>query len=209
MKVKVVVVELELTRRQKLAAGCAVVVAVAAGTSVALATVKHDFKGGEKITAAAMNGNFEELDTRLAALEQQVHAPVAFSAHRSTNLTVSGGVTPLNFDQVVYDAGNVYDAATGTFTAPADGIYLTACATDWTVTGSYEVSSILSVNGVAQSGADTPLYGSTGNFARPETTDLLSLKAGQKVTCSAYHNSGGMLTVQGGPYTFFAAARLY
>jgi hypothetical protein len=71
MKLKVVVVDLELTRRQKRLAGAGVALTVALTAGVALAAPKT-FVAGQTLKAAELNANFNELDARASATDATV-----------------------------------------------------------------------------------------------------------------------------------------
>ncbi len=63
MKLKVVVVDLELTRRQRVGAMAGLALAVALAASAALAEVPKVFVAGEPLTAADLNANFAAMPT--------------------------------------------------------------------------------------------------------------------------------------------------
>ncbi len=69
MKLKVVVVDLELTHRQKRVATGSIALAVALAAGAALADVPKTFVAGETLRAADLNANFTALDNRLTAEE--------------------------------------------------------------------------------------------------------------------------------------------
>ena len=70
MKLKLVVVDLELSKRAKRIAVAALVpVLVIAGGAIAYANVPHSFKDGDVLNAADLNGNFDALDQRITKLE--------------------------------------------------------------------------------------------------------------------------------------------
>ena len=69
MKIKLVVVDLELsTRAKRLAAALAIPLLVLGGGAVAYASVPHTWNDGDTLTAADLNTNFADLDTRVMAL---------------------------------------------------------------------------------------------------------------------------------------------
>lgn len=71
MKIKLVVIDLELsTRAKRIAAAMAIPLLVLGGAAVAYANVQHTWSDGETLTAADLNGSFEGLDKRITALEQ-------------------------------------------------------------------------------------------------------------------------------------------
>jgi len=70
MKLKLVVVDLELTRRQRGAMGAGLSLALLLVGAVALGDVPVTFVAGETLKAADLNENFGSLDGRSTALEQ-------------------------------------------------------------------------------------------------------------------------------------------
>jgi hypothetical protein len=68
MKLKLFVLDLELTRRQKALAAGALGVAIALASSVAVA-VPEPYTSGDILTAASLNANFADLEQRLSTLE--------------------------------------------------------------------------------------------------------------------------------------------
>jgi len=67
MKLKLVVVDLELSRRQKTALAAALGAAVLMVGAVAVADVPNTFVAGDTLTAAGLNENFDDIDARLTA----------------------------------------------------------------------------------------------------------------------------------------------
>ncbi len=68
MKLKVVVVDLELTRRQKSVVGAGLALTVALSAGIALAAPKT-FVAGETLKATELNASFTDLHDRLASVE--------------------------------------------------------------------------------------------------------------------------------------------
>lgn len=149
MKLKIVVLDLELTSRQKRIAAFLLVPAIVfGGGAIAYANVLHTWNDGDTLTAADLNGNFDTLngsldtvnssvaalDTRITKLEGSAAAnPSAFRAHLSGTVAVpsSGiGVSHVLFDQVNYDLGAEYNPGTGNFTAKQAGVYMATCQYD-------------------------------------------------------------------------------
>src|SRR5579862_2553811 len=70
MKIKLIVVDLELSRRARRLAVMSVVGALAMGAAaIAYASVPRTWNDGDTLTAADLNGNFSALDNRVATLE--------------------------------------------------------------------------------------------------------------------------------------------
>lgn len=66
MKMKIVVIDLELSRRTKRLAAAAVVAAIAIGAgAIAYASVPHTWNDGDTLNAADLNANFAALSDRL------------------------------------------------------------------------------------------------------------------------------------------------
>jgi len=172
MKLKLVVVDLELTRRQKRirAGGLAVAVMLVAGA--AWAEVPNTFVAQQTLTAGDLNENFGYVNGRLDALAEET---LSVGAHANTASTIIGTAdTVLVFSSEQYDTDNAYDVATGTFTAPVSGRYR-ACAF---------------------------VFGPTQPWDAHETFSLSLYRDGSKVedTAIAYRQAsyqGGRLTVNG------------
>jgi hypothetical protein len=86
MKLKLVVVDLELTRRQKLYGALGIGGAAALFTSVALADVPVVFMANAPLTAKSLNDNFASLDARAKAIEDDIAngVPLAAQAQSAT-----------------------------------------------------------------------------------------------------------------------------
>ncbi|MBK8256808.1 MAG: hypothetical protein IPK82_29565 [Polyangiaceae bacterium] len=80
MKIKLAVIDLELsTRAKRIAAAVVVQLFVLGGAAVAYANVEHTWSEGELLTAAHLNGTFEKLDERITSLEA-AHVSLAASS---------------------------------------------------------------------------------------------------------------------------------
>jgi len=92
MRLKLVVIDLELTRRQKTAVGAGLSLALLLVGAVALGDVPVTFAAGDTLKAADLNENFEALDKRLADLPTITgwvpYTPVVTGG--STELTATG-----------------------------------------------------------------------------------------------------------------------
>jgi hypothetical protein len=94
MKIKIIVVDLELSRRAKrhaLLLGVPVVLLLAA-SGVALSAVPFTFSPGDQLTAQSMNANFADLDGRISASGRFV-ASVDGGAKYSMGATAVCGTT--------------------------------------------------------------------------------------------------------------------
>jgi len=77
MKLKLVVVDLELSRRQRMLGAAGLGAAILMVGAVAVADVPNTFVAGDTLTAAGLNENFGSLDTRITALESQTESTTA------------------------------------------------------------------------------------------------------------------------------------
>lgn len=82
MKFKLVAVEVELTRRQRMAAIAAVALVVVGTAGVAFAGPLVTFNPGDPLKAADLNNNFDGLDARIGTLETT--APTSLEATSNT-----------------------------------------------------------------------------------------------------------------------------
>jgi len=95
MKLKLVVVDLELSKRAKRTLVAALVPAlVLGGGAIAYASNLHVWADGDTLNATDLNGDFSQLDGRLVKLEGQP-APVTITAWASYTPTVTAGGTPV------------------------------------------------------------------------------------------------------------------
>jgi len=69
MKLKLVVVDLELSRRQRMLGAAGLGAAILMVGAVAVADVPNTFVAGGTLTAASLNENFDDIDTRTSTLE--------------------------------------------------------------------------------------------------------------------------------------------
>ena len=120
MKLKIVTVDLELTRRQRRIGMLAGAVAVAAlGASVAVAMVPHTFAAGQTLKASDLNENFTDLDDRLKTLESAKTDVTVFGT--TGFASALGAFTRIPYTTVALDALGEWDSATGKFIAKEAG----------------------------------------------------------------------------------------
>jgi hypothetical protein len=95
MKLKLVVVDLELSKRAKRVMAAALVpVFVVAGGAVAYANVLHVWAQGDTLNASDLNSNFAGLDGRVTTLEK-TPAPVTVTAWTPYTVNVTVGGVPI------------------------------------------------------------------------------------------------------------------
>lgn len=227
MKLKVLVLDLELSRRQKFGAAVALTAVLAAvSASVALSAPPHVFQSGAVLAAADLNANFADADARITALEADLadanaaitaltaktHDPSAFRAVRTLNQSIPHATpTKLVFDSELFDLANEYDPATGVFTAASAGTYSVHCAL-WLIApnGAGPVWAMtVERNGTQLVGADWQSAAAKG--FTPTVDGLVHLDAGDKLSCVAYQDTGVTQSPNPGfpERTTFSAARLY
>lgn len=197
MKLKIVTVELELTRRQKCLAMLLGAVAVAGlGASVAVAMVPHQFAAGQLLKASDLNENFDDLDARLAALEAPKSDVIVVGSPGYT--AAMGAFTHVPYMNVASDAAGEWDAATGKFTADASGRYL-VCAGGYTPNHTVVFELDTFVNDVrSQAFALSQDLPNNGVFASGCGT--VTLAAGDKLDVRVYQNNVASAGFAGATY---------
>ena len=168
--------------------------------------VKHTIDGRTKIGAVPYALEAErslvaqsaegELDLQLKALSARLDAveasatPVGFQAVATNAQSVPAEtIQYVVFNNVVYDTANEYNEANGTFTAGAPGYYEFTCTVRWGapagVVAKWEAAlhwndqEIFIGGGVGD-----------GQDAVSSVHNVMQLKAGERVRCAAWHNSG-------------------
>jgi hypothetical protein len=129
MRIKLVVLDLELSRGAKRIAAAVAIALLAVGAgAIAYASVPHAWRDGDALTADDLNGNFAALDGRITTLEQPGPRS-AVLAHKTTAQTVAANTgSVLTFGSESFDVNNEFDPATGSFTAKREGYYHIDCA---------------------------------------------------------------------------------
>jgi hypothetical protein len=227
MKLKVVVVDLELSRRQKIGLAVALSTGLAVlGASVALSAPPHAFQSGAVLKAADLNENFKDADDRITALEgdlttanaaitaleAKTHDPSAFRAFRTTAQNIPHGTpTKLVFDSELFDLANEYNPTTGFFTAASAGTYLVHCAM-WLISpaGAGPVWAItVDKNGTQLASSDWQSAAAKG--FTPAIDGLIHLNAGDQISCVLYQDTGATQSTNPAfpERTTFSAARIY
>lgn len=171
--------------------GLPLVAAIVAGVAVG---VPKKFVAGEKLTAAALNANFDDIDGKLGALESDgadVAARLTQLEGKKTRISVQGyaggtipsqSFTKVKYANVEYDDLGEFDAATSTFTASVAGDYEFCNATYIQVAQGnsvgFEVD--LFVDGVR----DNPSFAAApfgGAYSVGTGCQVIRLQAGKKV----------------------------
>lgn len=221
MKIKLVTVDLELSRRQKLAGAALAMLVVPLGAALAAPPVT--FTSGATLTAAQLNQNFEALDTDVAALETTVgdleqsvttleaasHPKSAYRAIRSTAQNIPTNTpTTVTFDTEQFDLGNEGTPASGLFTAAAPGVYQVQCSSHLTAgTSAGPIFSMFILkNGAEVQGEDR--QASSGSYLSIVASSLVQLAAGDTVNCAVFHTSGATVSLTPGTRTHFSVARV-
>jgi hypothetical protein len=180
---------------------CAAVLAAIAlgGAAVVQAGVPNIFSTGQTLRATDLNGNFDALDQRIAALEARLGTRSAFRVRLSTNNVVpipdQTPATPLLFDATPdFDLnGEVSnDGSKTTFTAKTGGYYFFVCSPTFE-SGSPGAATGWGAAVILVNGAGIGSRGHYGDFwTSTRTMDAtLHLSAGDKVTCGADQQASG------------------
>jgi len=217
VKLKVVVIDLEMppTLKRWLLRG-AVTLSVA-GAALAYAAPAHVWSNGETLTAEHLNAAFADLDTRLATIDGRVakleaSSPPGQSAFLATRTTAQdvphGADTTLVFNQEYFDEANEYDPSTGIFTPKTSGIYEIGCS--WESDENTMVQSFYAEAGISVGG--NKLYVGVHGDARAANRSartLAKLDAGDQISCIAYHDGGATVATSPQLDTKFDAVRLW
>jgi hypothetical protein len=218
VKLKVVVIDLEMSPTLKRWLLRGAVGLSLAGAALAYAAPAHVWKEGDALTAEHLNAAFADLDTRLSAIDGRVgkleaEVNVAGSAFLATRTTAQdiphGGDTTLVFNQEYFDEADEYDPSTGVFTPKTSGFYEVGCS--WEA----DVSSAGSFSFYAEAGikfGDNPFYmGFYGDAreANRSARTIAKVDAGTPIRCIAYQDSGMSVRTSAQLDTKFEAVRLF
>ncbi|HKO93832.1 MAG TPA: hypothetical protein VJU61_21910 [Polyangiaceae bacterium] len=218
MKLKVVVIDLEMppTLKRWLLRGA--VTLSLAGAALAYAAPAHVWSNGETLTAEHLNAAFADLDTRLSAIDGRVGKlegklnvnGSAFLATRTTAQDIPHGAdTTMVFNEEYFDESDEYDPSTGVFTPKTSGFYEVGCS--WEA----DVASDAGFNFYAEAGikfGDNPFYvGFYGDAreANRSARTIAKVDAGTPIRCIAYQSSGMTVRSTAQLDTKFEAIRLY
>ena len=178
------------------------------GLSVAVAqnvSVPHTFVPGTPALASEVNRNFaaqsvaiNDNDARLNALEMPTPS---FSASVSAPSLLGKGT--IVFDTESHDEGNVFDPATGTFTAPQTGVYQISFVTRYA--GTDGLIQMLK-NGSEVIGATWVTLGGVDTEGIPASIILsVRLRSGDTVTVERQSSLTRLWgTSVHGPFTFIS-----
>ena len=118
---------------------------------------------------------------------------VAFSARLQTRLISSKNSEKVVFDQIVTNIGSAYDASSGIFTTPTDGVYVFA----WTVLTNpgylFDTELVVDGNIKLYNAADS---GGGKSYESSGCTGVLQLKSGEKVWIRKHGQYGNLLRSQ-------------
>jgi hypothetical protein len=219
MKIKVVVVDLEIPHRVKkwaLLAGLPLALVVGGG-AVAWAGTLHTWNQGDTLNASDLNANFSQLSTDLAAVQAQTHPASGFRALKTAAFSVPAGgtATTVVFETVVFDTASEYNAGNGTFTAKNAGVYFVECGIEYTATATDNVYGAYvyraNAGGTAEIAGEDRLTGSGSVGTRAAVSTVVQLAAGDALTCRGYQNTGASVAMDVGvpARNSFSVARLY
>ena len=137
--------------------------------------------------------DMDGLSTKVAA------GDVIFQGGIVGNVTLSNGTNKLlEFSTESYDRGNNF--ASGTFTAPKDGVYMFHCAYrpnnfafDRIITNVFKNDSTIGGQAISNTGEVSNT--NAGEYPLVQVTNLLSLAANDTIKHYGYQNSGGDQTI--------------
>ncbi|WP_437554427.1 hypothetical protein WME97_21300 [Sorangium sp. So ce367] len=213
MQVKIVVIDFEIPariKRRALTVGIPLAILASAG-AVAYASVPHTWKIGDVLSAADLNANFSDLDSRVTSLR----TPISARYHLKTQQPFSGEPFPslgmaVDYDVKDHDSANaVTTGADWQFKAPVDGKYLATASLTGTCATCENTNAFatmrFSINGTwnfDEAGLDLT-YDWVGGNMHMSGSDVLVLKANDKVSVRFTENNvGSTFNAGGGAVTF-------
>jgi len=133
-------------------------------------------------------------------------ATINFRAEKNIEQSyMSGSITQVACDDIIYNTGNGYSAETNTFTAPISGIYLFVAAVGFNRAGSGDdISLRINKNGRTISG--TTFFDDSLSTAVIQVSTIINLVNGDQVTVSFFNGQNGTLTI--GRQSFFSGSIL-
>jgi hypothetical protein len=213
MQIKLVTVDFRLSENAKWAIRWALLpLGVLVGSmAVARAYDTAWIASGTTVSATKLKADLDEAQTRITALEGQVHPSSAFRAEVTKATTIqNNATTPVVFDSPQYDLASEYNKSTGTFSPSQAGYYFVQCGFDFGVPVGTVINAAVQKNGAEVSGFDNQSSNS-GLGVSTATSSIVQLAKGDALTCTTYQASGSAqsLVLQFPSRNFFSAARLY
>lgn len=133
-----------------------------------------------------------------AAFFLQRSPVVAFTALLSTDTTVGGGAV-VKYNHVVTNWGGAYQAVTGIFTAPFDGLYSFSCSL------MSHPSNSVHLNMVKNGKTISTVYSAATTYPQSSQTLYLVLNKGDRIWMRNYRKSASKLH-DGKVYNVFSGA---
>ncbi len=184
---------------------------VAVFCGVAFAAVPYTFTGGEVLSAAKLNANFDAFEQRFLALTQSTETVVCkySSLGFQVNIPNDARTVMTQYRSKEIDTHNAFNATTGIFTAPFSGTYMVTVGVQWAGPNASGQRAIW----IRPSAGFLTLAGSVmGNASIPVQqggSGLFKLAAGQTLWVEGYQNSGAALaTTADGGGNYFQVVRV-
>lgn len=202
MKLKIIVVDLELSRRQKLFGGLGLATSLALMSTVALAN-HVPYEEGEVLSATKLNHDFQALSTPQSG----------FLAYNTTASVTNNTGPVIVFDDEVFDSADEYDATTGEFTTAEGGYYDVGC--NLIFDSGQIATNFYMETGIFVNGARTDVSASRGDgyVQTFGVRSLLVLQPGDVLTCDGYSNASTPISLRevlpGETVSSFSALRRY
>jgi hypothetical protein len=217
VKLKVVVIDLEMPPALKRRLWLGATVLTLACASLVYAAPAHVWSNGDALTAEHLNAAFGDLDTRLTKVEGRLGSieaaamqpRSAFLATRSDSQDIpSGADTVLVLGQESFDDSDEYDPATGVFKPKKAGFYEIGCSWE----AAHPTSGTLSFYAEAGISVDgNKVFAGLFSDARESNRSvhtIAKLDAGSQITCLAYQDSNTTVRTSAQLDTKFEAIRL-
>ncbi len=212
MKLKMLVIDFQIPMQiKRLALRAGIPIAMLSVAAVAWGAPLHTWVQGDTLSAADLNGDFDNLQGQITTAKYGLRTPSAFRATLTNALTTNDNVaSTVVCDSVQYDLASEYDKTTGKFTVHQGGVYFASCQLSFDVVN-VDFSVTILRNGIGIANA-TARSGSPSTGEQPNVATTIDLAAGDSLTCIAYQNSGvtePLYLANAAIPTSFTAARIY
>jgi hypothetical protein len=192
MKIRILVIDPELSLRAKRLLAAAAIPALLLGGAVAYASVPKTWTAGEALKAAELNGNFSDLDSRVTAIEQKAPKHLVATSEVSESSAMSADLV---YQSMALDLTPgtwlVQASATVTTTVNADGVQISL----WDDTNGAELPMSRSPVATTMGFVDNVTCNQGCSAIAATTLRVVTVTANTKVRLKAHRNGGSKVWV--------------
>jgi hypothetical protein len=225
MKIKIIVVDIEMPAKIKkwalrlgIPAAALLVGSGLAWAAPAASLTLKTWATNDPLTAADLNGNFQNLQAQITPSTFGTRVPSAAHAGITGNVTVTAAKPVVVFNSKKFDLNGELDTTKGTITVQNAGVYLLDCQLSFhNPDDSYDYGAELiktSSGGTLTQlvGSNSSSYGIGNNYFSTQVITTQQLDAGDAVGCQFYTNNTTIPAIVPGndhDQTHLAVTRLY